>query len=53
MSLGDAEPSDGTDPMARRSNELSAETGALFVVAAGQRGGPRLASARPAPPTPR
>ncbi|WP_433383542.1 S8 family serine peptidase [Actinoplanes sp. CA-142083] len=35
MSLGSAEPSDGTDPMAEAVNRLSADTGALFVVAAG------------------
>ncbi|MET8040042.1 S8 family serine peptidase [Micromonospora sp. NPDC005215] len=37
MSLG-AEPTDGTDPMSVALNELSAETGALFVVAAGNTG---------------
>ncbi|MFI9340285.1 S8 family serine peptidase [Streptomyces sp. NPDC052773] len=40
MSLGSTEPSDGTDPMARAVNTLSAETGALFVVAAGNTGAP-------------
>ncbi|MFI0163640.1 S8 family serine peptidase [Streptomyces sp. NPDC017095] len=40
MSLGSAEPSDGTDPMARAVDTLSAETGALFVVAAGNTGAP-------------
>jgi subtilisin family serine protease len=35
MSLGSSEPSDGTDPMAQAVNELSEETGALFVIAAG------------------
>ncbi|CAL9436909.1 S8 family serine peptidase [Streptomyces sp. enrichment culture] len=40
MSLGSTEPSDGTDPMARAVNALSAETGALFVVAAGNTGAP-------------
>jgi len=35
MSLGDSSLNDGTDPMARALNALSAETGALFVVAAG------------------
>ncbi|MEV6835403.1 S8 family serine peptidase [Streptomyces sp. NPDC051133] len=38
MSLGSTEPSDGTDPMARAVNTLSEETGALFVVAAGNTG---------------
>ncbi|MER8047880.1 S8 family serine peptidase [Streptomyces sp. NPDC094032] len=40
MSLGSSEPSDGTDPMAQAVNSLSAETGALFVVAAGNSGAP-------------
>ncbi|MER5182214.1 S8 family serine peptidase [Streptomyces sp. NPDC002896] len=40
MSLGSSEASDGTDPMAQAVNTLSAETGALFVVAAGNSGGP-------------
>ncbi|MFR9798249.1 S8 family serine peptidase [Streptomyces sp. MS06] len=40
MSLGSTEPSDGTDPMAQAVNSLSAETGALFVVAAGNTGAP-------------
>ncbi|MFF8590406.1 S8 family serine peptidase [Streptomyces sp. NPDC015220] len=40
MSLGSDEPSDGTDPMARAVDTLSAETGALFVVAAGNTGAP-------------
>ncbi|MFC4530443.1 S8 family serine peptidase [Sphaerisporangium dianthi] len=38
MSLG-AGPSDGTDPLSMAVNELSAETGALFVIAAGNAGG--------------
>ncbi|MFD0785753.1 S8 family serine peptidase, partial [Micromonospora azadirachtae] len=37
MSLG-ADPTDGTDPMSVALNQLSAETGALFVVAAGNSG---------------
>ncbi|TDC40689.1 serine protease, partial [Micromonospora sp. 15K316] len=37
MSLG-ADPTDGTDPMSVALDELSEETGALFVVAAGNRG---------------
>ncbi|MGW3205241.1 S8 family serine peptidase [Streptomyces sp. NPDC001135] len=40
MSLGSTEPSDGTDPMAQSLNTLSRETGALFVVAAGNAGAP-------------
>ncbi|MFE6379031.1 S8 family serine peptidase [Streptomyces roseolus] len=40
MSLGSREGSDGTDPMARAVDTLSAETGALFVVAAGNSGAP-------------
>ncbi|MGQ5637273.1 MULTISPECIES: S8 family serine peptidase [unclassified Streptomyces] len=40
MSLGSTEPSDGTDPMAEAVNTLSKETGALFVVAAGNTGAP-------------
>ncbi|GGJ17584.1 S8 family serine peptidase [Streptomyces brasiliensis] len=35
MSLGDPARRDGTDPMSQSLNALSAETGALFVVAAG------------------
>ncbi|WP_432940413.1 S8 family serine peptidase [Kribbella sp. CA-253562] len=37
MSLG-SDPTDGTDPMSQAVNRLSAETGALFVVAAGNAG---------------
>ncbi|MFH8441286.1 S8 family serine peptidase [Streptomyces sp. NPDC018026] len=40
MSLGSTEPSDGTDPMAEAVNSLSRETGALFVIAAGNTGAP-------------
>ncbi|MFC8866273.1 S8 family serine peptidase [Streptomyces sp. NPDC057148] len=40
MSLGSTEASDGTDPMAQAVNTLSAETGALFVIAAGNTGAP-------------
>ncbi|MGW5426313.1 S8 family serine peptidase [Streptomyces sp. NPDC004059] len=40
MSLGSTEASDGTDPMAQAVNTLSEETGALFVVAAGNTGAP-------------
>ncbi|MGW4486454.1 S8 family serine peptidase [Amycolatopsis sp. NPDC004368] len=35
MSLGSLDPSDGTDPMSQAVNRLSAQTGALFVIAAG------------------
>ena len=38
MSLGSSEPSDGTDPMSAAVNELTASTGALFVIAAGNTG---------------
>ncbi|MFJ7936082.1 S8 family serine peptidase [Sporosarcina sp. NPDC096371] len=38
MSLGDPQPSDGTDPMSQAVNRLSEETGALFVIAAGNSG---------------
>ncbi|WP_199551919.1 S8 family serine peptidase [Streptomyces sp. N35] len=38
MSLGSREPSDGTDPMAQAVNNLTAETGSLFVIAAGNSG---------------
>ncbi|GAA2514061.1 S8 family serine peptidase [Winogradskya humida] len=37
LSLG-ADPTDGTDPMSVAVNELSAETGALFVISAGNSG---------------
>ncbi|WP_435055672.1 S8 family serine peptidase [Micromonospora aurantiaca (nom. illeg.)] len=40
MSLGGA-PTDGTDPMSQAVNDLTAETGALFVIAAGNDGEPR------------
>ncbi|MFH8606173.1 S8 family serine peptidase [Streptomyces sp. NPDC018029] len=40
MSLGSQEASDGTDPMAAAVNSLSKETGALFIVAAGNTGAP-------------
>ncbi|MHA6765522.1 S8 family serine peptidase [Streptacidiphilus sp. PAMC 29251] len=35
MSLGSADPSDGTDPLSQAVNDLSAATGSLFVIAAG------------------
>lgn len=40
MSLGSQEASDGTDPMAAAVNTLTKETGALFVIAAGNTGAP-------------
>ncbi|MGW2785210.1 S8 family serine peptidase [Streptomyces populi] len=40
MSLGSTGPSDGTDPMSMAVDTLSEETGALFVVAAGNTGAP-------------
>ncbi|MGW6055075.1 S8 family serine peptidase [Streptomyces sp. NPDC055189] len=40
MSLGSQEASDGTDPMAAAVNTLSKDTGALFVIAAGNNGAP-------------
>ncbi|MGW2687417.1 S8 family serine peptidase [Streptomyces sp. NPDC001414] len=45
MSLGDGAPSDGTDPLSQAVDTLSAETGALFVVAAGNSGAPDTVSA--------
>ncbi|UWE10309.1 S8 family serine peptidase [Actinacidiphila bryophytorum] len=38
MSLGSTEVSDGTDPMSQAVDDLSASTGALFVIAAGNTG---------------
>lgn len=38
MSLGDPEYTDGLDPMSQAVNELTADTGVLFVVAAGNSG---------------
>ena len=38
MSLGSPVPSDGTDPMSQAVNQLTADTGALFVIAAGNSG---------------
>lgn len=38
MSLGSGTPSDGTDPLSEAVDRLSAETGALFVVAADDSG---------------
>jgi subtilisin family serine protease len=38
MSLGTFEPTDGTDPVSQAVNHLTASTGTLFVVAAGNAG---------------
>jgi subtilisin family serine protease len=38
MSLGGSDPSDGTDPMSLAVDDLTTETGALFVIAAGNTG---------------
>ncbi len=38
MSLGTASSSDGTDPLSQAADRLTAETGALFVIAAGNTG---------------
>ncbi|MFI6061963.1 S8 family serine peptidase [Streptomyces sp. NPDC051286] len=38
MSLGSDAPSDGTDPLSQAVNQLTASTGALFVIAAGNEG---------------
>ncbi|NGO80180.1 S8 family serine peptidase [Streptomyces sp. YC504] len=38
MSLGSTAPSDGTDPMSQAVDRLSASSGALFVIAAGNEG---------------
>ncbi|WP_329204587.1 S8 family serine peptidase [Streptomyces sp. NBC_00683] len=38
MSLGSSEVSDGTDPLSAAVDELTAETGTLFVIAAGNTG---------------
>ncbi|GHB04894.1 S8 family serine peptidase [Streptomyces termitum] len=43
MSLGGQEGADGTDPMSLAVNELTAETGVLFTIAAGN-SGPRATS---------
>ncbi|SDJ56080.1 S8 family serine peptidase [Streptomyces indicus] len=40
MSLGSQIGTDGTDPMAQAVNNLTEETGALFVIAAGNNGAP-------------
>ncbi|WP_203579785.1 S8 family serine peptidase [Microbacterium hibisci] len=45
MSLGSPSPSDGKDLMAESLNRIAAETGALFVVAAGNSGAPETIGA--------
>ncbi|MFC4021681.1 S8 family serine peptidase [Micromonospora sp. GCM10011542] len=45
MSLGSNQPTDGTDPISQAVNTLSAETGALFVVSAGNLGAPGTVTA--------
>ncbi|GGJ41446.1 peptidase [Streptomyces brasiliensis] len=45
MSLGSETPSDGTDPLSAAVDRLSAETGTLFVVAAGNAGAPNTIGA--------
>lgn len=52
MSLGSSQGSDGTDPMAQAVNTLSKDTGALFVIAAGNAYSPGTIGS-PARPTPR
>ena len=39
MSLGGLRPSDGTDPLSQAVDRITAQTGVLFVVAAGNSGG--------------
>ncbi|XVV06089.1 S8 family peptidase [Actinosynnema sp. CA-248983] len=39
MSLGSPMPSDGTDPLSQAVNRITADSGALFVIAAGNSGG--------------
>ncbi|MFI9840802.1 S8 family serine peptidase [Nonomuraea sp. NPDC051941] len=47
MSLGSSSPTDGTDPLSQAANELTAEYGTLFVVAAGNSGPGRYTIASP------
>ncbi|MEW1843814.1 S8 family serine peptidase, partial [Nonomuraea angiospora] len=47
MSLGSQNPTDGTDPLSQAANELTAEYGTLFVVAAGNSGPGRYTIASP------
>ncbi|MDN4608067.1 S8 family serine peptidase [Sporosarcina highlanderae] len=44
MSLGDSNPSDGNDPLSQAVNELSEQTGALFVISAGNTGSEGIGS---------
>ncbi|MEZ0070002.1 subtilisin family serine protease [Streptacidiphilus sp. MAP12-20] len=44
MSLSGSDPSDGTDPMSQAVDNLSAQSGALFVVAAGNTGAEAMMS---------
>lgn len=46
FSIG-GQPTDGTDPLSQAVNELTAATGALFVVAAGNRGSGELTVSSP------
>ncbi|SEG22328.1 Serine protease, subtilisin family [Nonomuraea solani] len=47
MSLGSMNATDGTDPLSQAANELTAEYGTLFVVAAGNSGPGRYTVASP------
>ncbi|WP_240777515.1 S8 family peptidase [Nonomuraea basaltis] len=47
MSLGNRNPTDGTDPLSQAANDLTAEYGTLFVVAAGNSGPGRYTVASP------
>lgn len=47
MSLGSNQPSDGTDPLSQAVNDLTAQTGALFVIAAGNAGPGEMTVASP------
>ncbi len=53
MSLGSDEQTDGTDPLSQAVDNLTASTGTLFVVAAGNSGPASPPSARRARPMPR
>jgi subtilisin family serine protease len=41
MSIGTSEPADCTDPMAAAVDRINASSGVLFVIAAGNLGGPQ------------
>jgi subtilisin family serine protease len=45
MSLGSPDPTDGSDPLSQAVDTLSAQTGALFVIAAGNAGAPGTVAA--------